>query len=62
MPLAPWQVKAGFDWIDKPNPPAVALELCEALAKCVYAKVFEWLQIQLSTALANRSPDLPSLS
>ena len=52
------QVKAGNEWIEKSNPPHVCLELCEALAKAVYAKVFAWLQVQLSAALAARSPDM----
>ena len=52
------QVKAGLEWIDKPNSVGVCLELCEALAKCVYHKVFEWLQVAVSTALANRSPEM----
>ena len=30
----------------------------DASSRCVYHKIFEWLQIQLSTALANRSPEM----
>ena len=51
-----------MDWIEKPNTPAVALELCEALAKAVYAKIFAWLQLQLSAALAARSPEMQAAS
>eukprot|EP00900_Chrysochromulina_parva_P017668 jgi/Chrpa1/25902/Chrysochromulina_OHIO_Genome00011899-RA len=50
------QIKVLDDWIEKPNPPAACRELCAGLAKATYAKLFEWLQTQLSAALASHNP------
>ena len=51
------QIKAGTEWILKANPPSVCLELCDGLAKAVYARLFEWLQTQLTAALARERDD-----
>ena len=46
------QIKAGADWVLKPNPPQLSVELCDGLSKALYGRMFDWLQRQVSNALA----------
>ena len=44
-------IKAGSEWIETPNSVTAAAELCDGLAKTVYAKAFDWLVSQVNRAV-----------
>ena len=45
-------LQAGAEWVLKPNPLHLATELCDGLSKALYGRMFDWLQRQVSNALA----------
>ena len=45
-------IQAGTEWIETPNSVTAAAELCDGLAKTIYAKAFDWLVSQVNRAVA----------
>ena len=45
-------IKAGSEWIETSNSVTAAAELCDGLAKTVYAKAFDWLVSQVNRAVS----------